>query len=448
MSLTLPSLDMTQTIDGSQSANRTLSMADLVAHPQESFVAAEEKDVVRAEELHRSFLDIYRTHANYTSLCPEVEKYAESSRETGMMLKELGRQLDVAGRETRDINQLATDIMNEASTWQLLRDVIRNNDAEVPLPDNGDAAMYSELLATEAIGAQNSELRHLRAVIDWLEFEALEKCDTNHYSDIITPDNTFHQIRLGRSSTDLNPDVSTKDLHVLDQQAVTKFNAEVYKLVRAGQKEQATDRCLQSGQSWKAAMMEGANLYHYPAILDMEGDLQGTEARDIWKLAALNFSSSPSLSLHERGIIGALSGNSEPLLQLAKTWEDRIWALLKSSVDVTVEEAIRANVIGSPEELPASYWKQKQPVEVLLQRASATMNTKQQNSIYRRIQELLILDDFEELARVMDSMEPANKHQARFLAHLAIVLQHSGVGSISFECVRFVGCDRFFSIKV
>ena len=66
---------------------------------------------------------------------------------------------------------------------------------------------------------------------------------------------------------------------------------------------------------------EGANPYHYPSILDLEGDIEGTEARDIWKLAALSFSSSPALSLHERGIIGALSGNSEPLLQLAKSWQ-------------------------------------------------------------------------------------------------------------------------------
>ena len=438
LSLTLPSLDITQSMEVTQSANRTLSMADLVAHPQESFVAAEEKDIVRAEDLHRLFLEIYREYANYTSLCPEIEKYAEGARESGMMLKELGRQLDVAGRDTKEIKVLANDIINEASTWQLLRGIIRNKDSDVLLPDNADGAMYSEMLASEAVHSQNSELRHLRAVLDWLEFEALQKCDKNHYADLIVPENTFHQVKLGRASTDLNPDVATKQLHVLDQQALAKFNCEVYKLIRAGQTEQATERCLQSGQSWKAAMMEGANLYHYPAILDLDGDIDGTEARDIWKLAAFSFSSSPSLSLHDRGIIGAVCGNSEPLLQLAKSWDDRIWAFLKSSVDVTVEEAIRANVLGNSDDLPLSYWKQKQPVEVLLQRASATMNSTQNNTIYRRVQELLILDDFEELGRAMDTMVATSKHQARFLAHLAIVLQHYGTGNISFECVKYV----------
>ena len=62
---------------------------------------------------------------------------------------------------------------------------------------------------------------------------------------------------MGRLDADLNPDVPTKDLHVLDQQALAKFNGEIYKLIRAGQRKEAIDRCLQSGQSWKAAMMEG-----------------------------------------------------------------------------------------------------------------------------------------------------------------------------------------------
>jgi len=239
---------------------------------------------------------------------------------------------------------------------------------------------------------------------------------------------------MGRLEADLNPDVPTKDLHVLDQQAVAKFNGEIYKLIRAGQRKEAIERCLQSGQSWKAAMMEGANPYHYPSILDLEGDIEGTEARDIWKLTALSFSSSPALSLHERGIIGALSGNSEPLLQLAKSWQDRVWAFLKAAIDVTVEDGIRQHVIGSSGDLPASYWSQKQPVEVLLQRASVAATGS--DSLYRRVQELLILDDFEELGRAMDKIEPTNKHQARFLAHLAIVLQNAGVESISSICVK------------
>ena len=84
-------------------------MADLTAHPQESFAAAANKDVVQAEDLHRHFLEIYREHSTYTSIAPEITKYAETSRDTGMMLKELARQLEVAGRNTKEIRTLSQD---------------------------------------------------------------------------------------------------------------------------------------------------------------------------------------------------------------------------------------------------------------------------------------------------------------------------------------------------
>ena len=52
MSLTLPSLDITQSLDQTMDTsyavgNKTISMADLVAHPQESFAAAEDKDTIQ-----------------------------------------------------------------------------------------------------------------------------------------------------------------------------------------------------------------------------------------------------------------------------------------------------------------------------------------------------------------------------------------------------------------
>ena len=68
----------------------------------------------------------------------------------------------------------------------------------------------------------------------------------------------------------------------------------------------------------------------------------GTESRDLWKAAAHAYSSSPNQALLDRAQIGALCGNSEPLLQIATSWEDRLWALLKGYVDVAMEEHIRS----------------------------------------------------------------------------------------------------------
>ena len=126
----------------------------------------------------------------------------------------------------------------------------------------------------------------------------------------------------------------------------------------------------------------------------------------------------------------------EPLLQIAQSWEDRAWALLIGHLDVTMEEMIRSATIGDNLDLPASYWKQKQPIENLLQKASAT--TDQQDSIYRKIQEFLIEDDFGNLAEYINQLECTNKHEARFIAHLAITLQQLTVTNTSNNPIRFV----------
>ena len=136
----------------------------------------------QAEELHRVFLEIYRENSSNASLCPEIERYSDASRDSGQMLQELARQLSVAGRDTKEIMAFSNDILNEASTWRLLRAILGNKERNIDPVDDPEATLYSEYKASEAAYAENPELRHLRAVLDWLELEALDECDINHYS--------------------------------------------------------------------------------------------------------------------------------------------------------------------------------------------------------------------------------------------------------------------------
>ena len=99
---------------------------------------------------------------------------------------------------------------------------------------------------------------------------------------------------------------------------------------------------------------------------------------------------------------------------------------------MAMEEHIRSATIGERVDLPSSYWKQKQPIESLLQKAAATVAS---GSIHRRIQELMIENDFGSLADFVEQAEAMSKHDARFLAHLSIVLQVSH-GQV--DCFRFL----------
>jgi hypothetical protein len=229
-----------------------------------------------------------------------------------------------------------------------LQGIIENKDSE-EIENFAESAMYSEREAKANCYRAHPELRHLRAFLDWLEHSA--KFEDNHFTNRITPDNTFHQIKIGKIDLDLNPDVAKKDLHVLDQQALTKFNTDIFRMIRSGDLTGAVEKCLNSGQSFKAAIMEGATMYHNPKIEDehAEGEIEGVEMRDIWKRSALAFCESPQIPLIERGIIGAVCGFSEPLLKLAKSWEDRLWALLTAAIDVIIEQSITESMMGARE---------------------------------------------------------------------------------------------------
>ena len=53
------------------------------------------------------------------------------------------------------------------------------------------------------------------------------------------------------------------------------MNSEIYRLLRAGQIDEAVRRCVESGQAWKAAMIEGHILYHSPDIIGEDGEEEG-----------------------------------------------------------------------------------------------------------------------------------------------------------------------------
>ena len=61
----------------------------------------------------------------------------------------------------------------------------------------------------------------------------------------------------------------------MDRQELQKMNSEIYRLLRAGQTAEAVRRCVESGQSWKAAMIEGHILYHSPDIIGDDGEEEG-----------------------------------------------------------------------------------------------------------------------------------------------------------------------------
>lgn len=66
--------------------------------------------------------------------------------------------------------------------------------------------MFSEKLSAEDYRKKNDEIQHLEAVIDWLESNAADSCTENYYTSENNLENTLHNIKMGKTTVDLNPD--------------------------------------------------------------------------------------------------------------------------------------------------------------------------------------------------------------------------------------------------
>lgn len=67
------------------------------------------------------------------------------------------------------------------------------------------------------------------------------------------------------------------------------------------------------------------------------------------------------LSLFEKASIGAFCGYVNAVLPVCNSWDDNLWAYMKTMVDVRVESEIRDSVLKSNNylPLPEEYWAQR-----------------------------------------------------------------------------------------
>lgn len=134
------------------------------------------------------------------------------------------------------------------------------------------------------------------------------------------------------------------------------------------------------------------------------------------------------LSIHERAVYGAFSGNLKLLLNACTSWEDYLWAYLRVMVDSRVEQELRdmSSAERGVDVLPHAYWAKKlvscvvfclsvlysadfSPVSLVICRltaeqifeeieASSKQKIKMESSnFYRIIQKYIILDDIDGL---------------------------------------------------
>jgi len=103
----------------------------------------------------------------------------------------------------------------------------------------------------------------------------------------------------------------------------------------------------------------------------------GNSMRDLWQSVAWQICESKNkLSKFDRAAYGALLPHTGVLLEVAATWEDKLWARVKGSVETRLEEELRASHVdrGKWERLPAEFWEQGEGLSDILRKVDLIDN--------------------------------------------------------------------------
>lgn len=120
------------------------------------------------------------------------------------------------------------------------------------------------------------------------------------------------------------------------------------------------------------------------------------------------------------------------MLQIATSWQDALWAYMKTLLDIKVEREVRDLVIKSFTNMPDDYWKNEISLKDVFKELHASKDPKiraESNKPDHLIQKYLILDQIPKLMEEIDNMintGTCDPHFLRFLAHLICFFRQIG----------------------
>nr|XP_014097162.1 nuclear pore complex protein Nup107 isoform X1 [Bactrocera oleae] len=351
----------------------------------------------------------------------------------------------------------------EMKTWRLLfalyKDRIMVQREDVGMDCNMPPLGGSEKEVIDQLYACNSTLREYQLMVDWLE-ACYDRKDSQPQVGHVTNravgwENTLFQLQTRRDVAfgtgvaivkALDPDAPYRErrpLHALDEEDNLRLSRCIFTEVRQGRIDEAMAICKHSGQTWRAAILEGWRLHEDPNYETQfntreKQPIEGNPRRDIWKKCAWLMADCKKFDEYTRAIAGAFCGHLESLKALLSgSWEDLLWAYLKVQIDIRVESEIRACCIKAYLPLPDTYWNSKMSLEQIFEELSVHKDVAVRDYTCSKvgiIQKCLILDNIGELLQIMrrwveesdKSNDPRDPHLLRFITHIVLFLRQIG----------------------
>ncbi|CCF49257.1 hypothetical protein NDA11_004835 [Ustilago hordei] len=154
---------------------------------------------------------------------------------------------------------------------------------------------------------------------------------------------SFAPKNRGKAVKNLDPDAVSRGEGGLELEDTTYEKAllrTLFEYARAGRLDAAFDLCHQTDQSWRAATLRGAMLYHDPAVsLDLQDidRVVGNRNRPLWKSACRKLASNPNLDEFERALYGSLAGDLPSVANVSQSWEEFLWAHVNAKLEAAVD---------------------------------------------------------------------------------------------------------------
>lgn len=349
-------------------------------------------------------------------------------------------------------------LAEEANTWKLLHCLYSDSINEHPesIDNLITETTLSQQTLVSALFRSDSELRLLQVLVDWLEASAAYQEETTKTTAPIIANNvqwanTLHQLLIGNSLfnkeksksmvTCMDPDApyrQKKNIHSDDQKDDYDLCKRVFTEVRCGKFKEAVSHCINAGQAWRGAVLQGWMLLHYLPREDQNSPLEisGNPSRDLWKWCALGIANNITENVHYRATVGILSGHLQSTLPACQgSWEDLLWAHLKVQIEARVDKFLRehhatADANTTPadvlELLSSELQIDELSLEQIFNSVKSLMNGKRE-SYYQTCQRNLMLGHIRAIMQnSLEWLDAGEERFIRFLAHLILVLRLMG----------------------
>lgn len=349
-------------------------------------------------------------------------------------------------------------LAEEANTWKLLHCLYA--DSIMEHPDSIESLITEPTLSqqtlVDALFQSDAELRLLQLLVDWLEATAAYQEEATITSAPVIGNNvhwsnTLHQLLIGSTLfnkernkamvTSMDPDAprrQKKSIHSDDQKDDNDLCKRIFTEVRCGKFKEAVSLCINAGQAWRGAVLQGWILLHYLPRDDPNAPLEisGNPSRDLWKWCALNIANNASENIHYRATLGILCGHLTSTIPACQgNWEDLLWAHLRVQIEMRVDRflhehhlTVDANTTTSDvmDLLQSELQTEILSLQQIFNAVKSLMDGKKE-SHYQTCQRYLMLGQIR--AIMQDSLvwlESAEERFIRFLAHLILILRQMG----------------------